>query len=86
MHFCRYSDCREVRWYVANHERVSPDHCAIADGNRANNARVASNVDMIAYRGPSWLRSGANCAHVVECAVSTNSGIAMNSDRAAMGY
>lgn len=83
-HFRGDTDCCEACGNIADNQGIRGDHCAIANGHRANNAGVATDVDMIAYRSSTWSRSCANGAHMMKCAIGTDLGGVVHSDRTAM--
>jgi hypothetical protein len=78
------TDCRAACGNVADNQRIRGDHCTVANGNRSNDARVASDQDVIADAGSAWSRSGADGAHMMECAVGPDLGGAVHSDGTAM--
>ncbi len=83
-HFRGDTDCCEARGNVADNQGIGGDHCAFANGHRANNAGVATDVDMITYRSSAWSRSCADGAHMMKRAIGSDLGGEVNPDWTAM--
>jgi hypothetical protein len=78
------ADCCKAGRDRTDNQGICCDHCTIANGYGADDARMAPNEDMIAYCGSACLRSGTNGAHVVKCTVSSDFGSTMHPDRTTM--
>src|ERR1700690_2883206 len=83
-HSSRDTDCGEAWGDVTQDQGVRGNHRIVADGHRANDARVASDVDVIADGGAAWSRSATNSAHMMKRTVDSDLAVTIHSDRTTM--
>ena len=78
----RDSHCRCARGDVGNYQSARSNRGTIPYGHCANDARVASDKDVIAYGSSPWSRPCSDSAHVVDSAVGPDLGARMHPHRA----
>jgi len=82
---CRQNSSRDshrrcARGNVRDDQRIRRNCSAVTDGHGTNNARVASNDDVVTYGSSAWSRPCSNGTYLVDCAVGSNLGVAVYSD------
>jgi hypothetical protein len=70
--------------HIADNRGICSDHRTTANSDVANDARVATDEDMIANRSSARSRSCANRAHMMKSTVGTDLSGTMHADRTAM--
>jgi hypothetical protein len=85
-HLCRYTHCSRTFWYVTQHDSVRADLCVVAYGDRTEDFRARTDIDVPTDARRSWAITQSDRDLLEYQAIWSNNSVGMNDDSIRMWH